>query len=70
MLMTFTDITNQTLYVAPHGVHAICIPSPLSPGDGHCRVIVSGGVVSIVTRSEALRLVEALTSEKGEVTRG
>lgn len=58
MLIKYTDVTGQVVWTPPGRVVAVTIPSPVAlHGDGKCRVVLEGGVVSEVSRTEADRIV-------------
>ena len=52
--MEFVDVALQTV-VAPRELMMVIKPSPLSAGDGKCRVVIGSAVVEI-TAAEAARL--------------
>lgn len=61
MLIKYTDITSQAIWTLPSRVVAVLIPSPVAVhGDGKCRIILEGGTISEVSRSEAERFVASV----------
>lgn len=61
MLIKYTDVTGQVVWTPAGRVIAITIPSPVAlHGDGKCRIVLEGGVVSEISRTEAERFLAAI----------
>ncbi len=64
MFIKVTDADRQTIVVNSANIAALVIPSPLSGGDGKCRLMVGPvPVVSILDREEATRISDLLKAE-------
>lgn len=58
MHIKFVDQENQAVIAFDRSI-VVLIPSPLTSGDGKCRIAFAGGV-AIVTPSEARRVADLL----------
>jgi hypothetical protein len=55
--MRVTDLEHNVITLNRAQIIAIVVPSPLSRGDGKCRIIGAGMILE-VSREQALRLAE------------
>jgi len=62
MLIKITDLSLQAVWIEPKAITCIIQPSPISPGDGKCQIIV-GQVGVQVSQSECQRVLDLVKTE-------
>lgn len=55
MWISFTDLESNKITINSALIAAIMVPSPLTRGDGKCRILV-GTLLTEVSRAEAVRV--------------
>lgn len=60
MWIRIVDVTQNRVVLNTNQIVGIIMPSPLTPGDGKCRVVATGIMIE-VSLSEASRLAKLLT---------